>query len=59
MPFYPLNNFEIQSCYQNDPKFDGGYSINNLPKIKDWIYIYNKSWRAEVNRNSLDNFVCE
>ena len=39
MPFYPLNNFEIQSCYQNDPKFDGGYSINSLLKIKDWIYI--------------------
>ena len=28
-----LTNFEIQIYYQNDPKFDGVYSRNILPKV--------------------------
>ena len=32
---HPLNNFEIQNCYQNDTRFNGVYSRDNLPKIKD------------------------
>ena len=36
---HPLTNFEIQSYYQNEPKFNGVYSINNLPKIKDGSYV--------------------
>ena len=39
MPPQPLINFEIQKYYQNEPKFNGFYSKNNLPKIKDWAYI--------------------
>ena len=35
MPPHPLTNFEIQKYYQNEPKFNGIYSKNNLPKIKD------------------------
>ena len=31
----PQPNFEIQTYYQNEPKFNGVYSRNNLPKIKD------------------------
>ena len=31
----PLNNFEIQKYYQNETKFNGFYSKNNLSKIKD------------------------
>ena len=30
-----LTNFVIQKYYQNEPKFNGVYSRNNLPKIKD------------------------
>ena len=37
MPPRPLTNFEIQKYYQNEPKFIGVYSRNNLPKIKDVI----------------------
>ena len=40
MPPHPLTNFEIQK-YQNEPKFNGVYSINNLSKIKDRAYIIN------------------
>ena len=35
MPLHPLTNFEIQNFYQSEPKFNGAYSRNNLPKIKD------------------------
>ena len=37
----PLTNFEIQKNYQKEPKFDGVYSRNNLPKIKGGVYIIN------------------
>ena len=32
---HPLTNFEIQKYYQNEPKFNGVYSRNNLSKIKN------------------------
>ena len=36
MPPHPLTNFEIQKYYQNERKFNGVFSRNNLPlKIKD------------------------
>ena len=41
MPPHPLTNFEIQKFYQNEPRFNGVYSRNNLPKIKDGAYIIN------------------
>ena len=49
MPPYTLKNFEIQKYYQNDvqvssqnePKFNGVYSRNNLLRIKDGAYVKN------------------
>ena len=41
MPLRPLTNFEIQKYYENEPKFNGVYSRNNLSKIKDGAYIIN------------------
>ena len=46
MPPHPLTNFEIQKYYQNEPRFNGVYSRDNLPKlnsaeIKDGAYIIN------------------
>ena len=32
---HPLANFEIQKYYQNEPRTNGAYSRNNLPKIED------------------------
>ena len=40
MPHFPTN-FEIQKYYQNKPKFNDVYSINNLPEINDGAYIIN------------------
>ena len=37
----PLTNFEIQDYYQKEVKFNGAYSRNNLPKIKDRAHIIN------------------
>ena len=41
MPPHPLTGFDIQKCYQNEPKFNGVYSRNNLPKINDVAYVIN------------------
>ena len=42
MPPHPLTNFEIQKYYQKEPtKFNGVYSRNNLPNIKDGTYVIN------------------
>ena len=35
MPPNPLTNFEIQKYCENEPKFNGVYSRNNLFKMKD------------------------
>ena len=38
---HPLASFEIQKYYQNGPTFNGVYSKNNLPKIRDEAYVKN------------------
>ena len=41
IPPHPLTNFEIQKYYQNEPKFNGVYSRNNLSKINDGAHVIN------------------
>ena len=41
IPSHPLTNFEIQKYYKNEPRFNGVYSRDNLPKIKYGAYIIN------------------
>ena len=44
MPPHPLTNFEIQKCYHNEPRFNGVYYRNNLPKkMKEGAYVI-KLW---------------
>ena len=38
---HPLTNFEIQKRYQHQTIFNGVYSRDNLPKIKDGAYAIN------------------
>ena len=38
MPPHPLTNSKIQNYYQNETKFNGVYSINNLSKVYDETY---------------------
>ena len=65
MPPHPLTNFEIQNYYQNKSKFNGVYSRNNLPKLKDGVYVINLDeyesivthWIAlYVNDNNVTDF---
>ena len=49
MPPHPLTNFELQKYYQNEPKYNGFYSRDNLPnKIKDGIYIINLDEHSDI-----------
>ena len=41
MPPHPLSNFEIQKYYQKQTIFNGVYSRDNLPKIKDGLCVKN------------------
>ena len=37
---HPLTNFEMQKYYENELRFNGAYSRDNLPrKIKNGAYI--------------------
>ena len=57
-PSHPLKNFEIQRYYQNEPRFNGVFSRNNLPlKNKGWG-IRNKPWWICRCRYILDCFIC-
>ena len=50
MPAYPLTNFEIQKYYQDEPRFNGVYSRNNVPKrIEDGAYVINLDEYADVD----------
>ena len=46
---HPLTNFEIQMYYQNQPRFKGIFSRDNLSKkIKDWAYVINLDEYVDV-----------
>ena len=34
MPPHPLTSFDIQKCYQNEPRFNAIYSRDNLSKVR-------------------------
>ena len=67
---HPLTNFEIQK-YKNEPRFNGVYSRDNLPKIKDGAYIINLDeysdigthwvtlWVKNINVTYFDSFGVE
>ena len=41
MPFHPLTNFEIIDYFEDVKSFNGVYSKNNLPKLKNGAYFIN------------------
>ena len=46
---HPLTKFEIQKYYQNEPRFNGDYSRDNLPdKIKDGAYVINLDEYSDI-----------
>ena len=57
MPHHPITNFEIQKYYENEPKLNGVYSIKNLPKIKDGVYIINFDEYESIGTNWIALYV--
>ena len=54
---YLLTSFEIQKYYENEPRFNGVYSRNNLPKkIKDGAYVINLDEYADVGTHWIALF---
>ena len=63
---HPLSNFEIQKYCKNEPKFNGVFSRNTLPKkVKDGAYVINLDEYADFgtywialfcNRNEIVYF---
>ena len=48
MPPHPLTNFEIQKYYQNQNRFNGIYSRDNIPEIKDGVYVINLDKYSDI-----------
>ena len=57
MPSHPLTNFEIQKYYQNEPRFNGVYSRDNLPKIKDGAYVINLDEYSDIRTHWVALYV--
>ena len=53
MPPHPLTNFEIQKCYQNEPRFNGVYSRDNPPRIKDGAYVINLNQYSDIGTHQV------
>ena len=58
MPYHPLTNIEINEYYKNEPRFNGVYSRNNLPKItKKGAYVINLDEYANIGTHWIALFV--
>ena len=57
MPPYRLTNFEIIKYYESEPRFNGVFSINNLPlKIKDGAQVISLEEYADVGTDWIALF---
>ena len=55
---HPLTNFEIQAYYQNEPRFNGVYSRDNLHhQIKDGAYVINLDEYSDIGTHWIALFV--
>ena len=54
---YPLTSFEMQKYYQNESRFNGVYSRDNLPKIKDGAYVINLDEYSDIGTHWVALYV--
>ena len=54
---HPLTNFEIQKYYYNQPRFNGIYSRDNLPKVKDGPYAINLDEYSDTGTHCIALYV--
>ena len=58
MPPHPLTNFEVQKYYQNEPRFNGVFSRENLAKkMKNGTVVINVDEYAGVSTNWIALFL--
>ena len=63
IPPHPLTNFEIKAYYQNEPRFDGVFSRDNLPKrssnktIKNGAYVINLDEYSDIGTHWVALYV--
>ena len=51
---HPLTNFEIMKYYENESRFNGVYSRDNLPdKIKDGAYVIKLDEYSDIGTRSV------
>ena len=54
---HPLTNFEIQKYYENESRFNGVFSRDNLlTKIKDGAYVINLDEYEDIDTHWIDLF---
>ena len=57
IPPHSLTNFKIQKYYQNEPRVNGVFSRNNMPKrIMDRAYVINLNAHVDVGTHWLALF---
>ena len=56
IPPHPVTNFDMQKYYKNEPRFNGVFSRNNLPKKKDGAYVINLDEYADVDTHWIALF---
>ena len=55
---HPLTNFEIQKYNENDSRFNGVYSRDNLPnKNKDGVYVINLDEYSDIGTHWIALYV--
>ena len=55
---HSLTNFEIKAYYQNEPRFNGVYSRDNLPdKIKNGVYVVNLDEYSDIGTHWIALYV--
>ena len=57
MPPHPLTNFEIQKYYQNERRFNGVYSRDNLQKITDGVYVVNLHEYSDIGTHWIPLYI--
>ena len=57
MPPHCLTNFEIEKYYQNELRFYGVYSRDNLTEIKDGAYVINLDEYSDIGTHWVASYV--
>ena len=57
MPPHPLTSFEIKKYYENEPRFNGVYSRDNPPRIKDGVYAVNLDEYFDIGTDWVASYV--